>query len=280
MRMIFLESVDSTQALARREVAAGLAGRDGAVAFVARAQSAGVGQRGRAWSSPPGGLWMTLCVPVSRQPLGELGIRVGWSVLGLCRELVPERARARLKLKWPNDIMLDDRKLGGVLIESMAAAAGESADSGGAGVPTSGLSIVLAGVGVNLAMDPGALPPEIAGSAATLATVDRDGWEGPEIPEAEALAPRWAGVLTREIRASCRGGNEADPADRGGVLPPLAHIALDLWRLGERVTYCRADGSMVRGVIAGLGPTGGLLLEQGAERFELVSGSSALGSRD
>jgi len=96
-------------------------GRD--VVAVSEAQSAGRGRRGRQWLSPfARNIYCTIGIskeiPAANQ--GLLSIVTG---IALCRTL--RRATGlQVQLKWPNDLLLDGRKLGGILIESRAHAAG------------------------------------------------------------------------------------------------------------------------------------------------------------
>ena len=78
-------------------------------------QVAGRGRQGRAWFSPPGsGVWLGyLARPGTGEIVRLLSIRVGLSV---ARGL--ERISVNLELKWPNDLMLQNRKVGGVLCEA------------------------------------------------------------------------------------------------------------------------------------------------------------------
>jgi len=92
---------------------------DGAAAgtvVVANAQTAGRGQRGRAWQSEHGaGVWLTLIErPSDASALDVLSLRVG---LALAPALDPFAA-SPVRLKWPNDLYVDGRKLGGILIEA------------------------------------------------------------------------------------------------------------------------------------------------------------------
>ncbi|MEX2153598.1 MAG: biotin--[acetyl-CoA-carboxylase] ligase [Gemmatimonadaceae bacterium] len=83
---------------------------------LADAQRAGRGRLGRSWSSQPGrGAWCTLIErPVDTKALEVLSIRVGL----LVAEALDDLAGARIGLKWPNDLMLAGRKLGGILTEA------------------------------------------------------------------------------------------------------------------------------------------------------------------
>ena len=91
-------------------------GAPAGTAVVAAEQRAGRGSRGRAWSSGPGGLWLSV---LARPPLPEglelVGLRAG---LALAELLARLGAGSRIRLKWPNDLMLDDRKVGGILCET------------------------------------------------------------------------------------------------------------------------------------------------------------------
>lgn len=88
---------------------------------IADEQTAGRGRRGAGWHSPPGsGLWMSVVLPWSRPaPFVTL-------VIGLAAAEAVEMAAGdgvRIGLKWPNDLYVGGRKLGGVLCESAGAAA-------------------------------------------------------------------------------------------------------------------------------------------------------------
>ncbi|MDB5788944.1 MAG: biotin--protein ligase, partial [Caballeronia mineralivorans] len=80
---------------------------------VAYSQTSGRGRRGRAWVAQPGNalLFSTACVlPRPLEGLAGLSLAVGTAVLDALNSL-PLAASARLALKWPNDILLDDGKL-------------------------------------------------------------------------------------------------------------------------------------------------------------------------
>lgn len=84
---------------------------------VAREQSAGVGQRGRVWQSPPGHLYMSLAVNLR----GDAALHQGLAqavALAIAETLDPQAAH--IGLKWPNDLFLNGRKLGGILIDTLA----------------------------------------------------------------------------------------------------------------------------------------------------------------
>ena len=82
-------------------------------AVLARRQRRGVGQRGRHWQSPTGGVWLSAAMPwpgQSATAAGLLGLAVA---LELANRL--ERQGVPVRIKWPNDLLVEGRKLGGVL---------------------------------------------------------------------------------------------------------------------------------------------------------------------
>lgn len=81
---------------------------------VAEEQLAGRGSRGRTWHSPLGGLWYSILLR-GGQADEALSLQVGLAVVEAIEAIVPE---ASLALKWPNDLMLAERKVGGVLCEA------------------------------------------------------------------------------------------------------------------------------------------------------------------
>jgi BirA family biotin operon repressor/biotin-[acetyl-CoA-carboxylase] ligase len=146
-QLIRLSSVTSTM-----DVLHGLAagGADAGTVVVAGEQTGGRGSRGRGWRSPPGGLWLgALFRPQAVAGVELLGLRIGLAVADALEALAPAPS---VHIKWPNDLMIGERKLGGILCE--ARWQGES------------LAWVVAGVGINVA---NAIPDDLAGIATALA---------------------------------------------------------------------------------------------------------------
>lgn len=108
-------------------------------ACVAEYQSAGRGRRGRNWQAPLG---MGLCVSAAWSfgetppELAALSLAVGLAA----RRVLQREAGIEIRLKWPNDLVWDDRKLGGILVEFRAEAQGRCH--------------VVAGLGINVSMPP------------------------------------------------------------------------------------------------------------------------------
>lgn len=153
-----LQTVDSTNALCRRVAEASRsAGRQlPRLVVAARRQTAGRGRRGRRWQSPPGGGDQQADVDAAGPAwLARLPLAVP---VALC-EALSEPTGGRCRIKWPNDLVVDGRKLGGVLIETVG---------GGGGA--------VVGFGVNCAL-PGGQP--LADPAVALAELGAE----PPVPE-------------------------------------------------------------------------------------------------
>jgi BirA family biotin operon repressor/biotin-[acetyl-CoA-carboxylase] ligase len=139
--------VDSTQTLAR--------GRPAGSAVVAAEQTAGRGQAKRTFASDSGGLYLTAVLPYAGDALEVRGfaLAVGWAV----RETLLHLGVAQLRLRWPNDLMVEARKVGGILIEQ------------------GGPDTLLVGVGLNVTNHPWRVDPALETIAGRLADAMPDG---------------------------------------------------------------------------------------------------------
>lgn len=135
--------IDSTN-----EIARGLSddGAESGTIVLARAQSAGRGRSGRSWFSPEGGLYLSMLFRPRRTSVPPLATILAG--LGIALELSRRVSPNSVSIKWPNDLVIDGRKLGGVLSET---------HTGDDGAPR-----LVVGVGLNVAETewPGALARE------------------------------------------------------------------------------------------------------------------------
>lgn len=121
-RLEILDDIDSTNA---HLLAAGHAGAPSGTLCLAERQSAGRGRRGRTWVSPYGAnLYLSLLWRFPQGPghLGGLSLAVGAALA----QALEAAGVAGIGLKWPNDLLWQRRKLGGLLIEVAAEAQGPS----------------------------------------------------------------------------------------------------------------------------------------------------------
>ena len=112
-----LDRVDSTNNYAMAQVHAGMAKHG--MAWFAREQAAGKGQRGRQWDSEPGkNIALSLILQPELMKINQ-GFYLSATVALACNDLFSKYARDETSIKWPNDIYWRDRKAGGILIENV-----------------------------------------------------------------------------------------------------------------------------------------------------------------
>ena len=226
----------STNDVARALAAAGAAH---GTTVVADHQRAGRGRQGRAWADRPAA---SLLLSMVLRPAGDadpgaasaLPLRVGLA----CAQALRAAARVDIGIEWPNDLVVDDRKLGGILCESSLA--------GGR------LDFVIAGIGINLT----ALPAELDAATRTRATSVADVLDGPALARA-ALAAQVARRLI-ELRADT----------------PLDEEELrELRRLDSLAGRPVRFGTGREGIARGILPDGALEVEADGARIEVRTGS-------
>lgn len=220
----------STNDDARAAADAGCA--DGHV-VVADRQRAGRGSQGRTWDSPAGvDLYFSIVarVPLEAPRLPPLTLAVG---LGVAEAIEPLAGRARVK--WPNDVLLEDRKCAGILVETVSV--GARVDS----------AIIGVGVGVNRT----SFAPPLDATATSMRIAS-----GRELDRADVLA-RLLGAIERRVDRYLAAGPEDAAA---AVDERLA------WR-GERVRIGELEGELL-----GVHPTGAIRLATANGERVLASG--------
>jgi BirA family biotin operon repressor/biotin-[acetyl-CoA-carboxylase] ligase len=166
---------DSTNARAR-ELAA--AGAPHGTVVTASEQTAGRGRQGRTWIAPPG---KALLYSALLRPLEERHVMLPLAVpLAVCEAAEALRPGLECGVKWPNDVLVEGRKLAGVLIEAR---------------PRDGWAVI--GVGLNLAIAPAEFPPELRETATSI-------W-----PDPSALRPTRSAVPHPHPAGMRNGGTEA-----------------------------------------------------------------------
>lgn len=226
MRIEALGTIDSTSLEAARRAAAG---ERGPLWLRAGVQTAGRGRQGRAWVSPPGNLHATLLIPVGDDPAkAALHSFAACLAVADCLDALTGAA-GRVALKWPNDALLDGRKVAGVLLESGLGGAGRW------------LSI---GVGINLAHAPG----EARWPATSIAEVT-----GRAAPDPARALDALAAAMDARIRQFAL----------AGFAPIRAEWLARAARLGE-VVEARLPGGTLRGVFETLDAQGAMVLRTGA----------------
>ena len=198
------------------------------VLLAAEAQTAGRGRRGRRWHSAPGtGLTFSLARRV-RRPLRELAglsLVAGVAVSRALRAL----GVANAALKWPNDIVVGEAKLGGILVETRG---------------STGTVRAVIGIGINCRRD-SALSVKLGRAVGFL-----DQFLSP-LPSRSAILEKIGAALMEALDAFEAEGLESF---RGEWEAMDAHA-------GQRLRVRLADGRVLTGVAAGLAEDGGLRLQ-------------------
>lgn len=208
---------------------------------VARLQTAGRGRRGRSWASPEGGLYFSLLLRPSEEALRSGLPATLVAGLALCQaleELTP--AAVQPELKWPNDVLIEGKKVSGILGEM-------SRDD-------SGPALVL-GLGVNTGA--ATLPSELDSIATQLPRVGAT-------PSPEEVLRAF---LTR-FGALWTGVAGGDPEARDAL---LAAASERMPSLGQPIRL-RLPNEVLDGVFRGLSAGGGLILEREGESRTYLAG--------
>lgn len=108
MEYILLEEVSSTQDYIKERIISGEYNN----IVMTKEQTLGRGRRDREWISPIGGLWFSFDVPFFNE---RITIKIGVCV----REVLEEAYGVKVLLKWPNDLILNGKKVGGILCEKV-----------------------------------------------------------------------------------------------------------------------------------------------------------------
>ena len=251
-RIYRYRTISSTQTLAlahaRRLLMRQTTDAPGALvaAYVARTQTHGYGQHGRRWRSPPGGLYLSAVFapwPVEDTVAGQglaplLPLAMG---VGIVRA-----ARSRgltAVLRWPNDILLDDKKIAGVLCQGVCAGQRRS---------------LVVGVGININNDPCAW----GGGWKSLAT----SWRA-----SMGRSYHLEAVLHEVLRRLDTAARQvlAGAGRRAALLAAIGRLDA----LAGRLVTVRSGGVIVTGRAAGITVTGALRLRtgQGWRQFETAA---------
>ncbi len=247
MIRVHYDSIDSTNTQARQLSAE----HPGEWILVSSGtQTAGRGRFGRQWQSDTGGAWFTLVVPHQPDPEVQaiLPLLAGLSVRQVLAEqlTLAGKQKPEIQIKWPNDVLLDGKKVAGILCER---------------IKTGKQSAVLVGIGINIVnrffnMDPAQfiLPPvsvlEATGAKLQVGMVIQ--------------------AVTEQLRLLIESGADACP--RAEMMNEIEYCLA--WR-GHTVEIVRGSEKLT-GTLMGLNPSGGLLLESGDQLHCIEAGELGL----
>lgn len=211
-------------------------------ACVAEYQQAGRGRRGRQWFSPFGAnLYLSMYWRLEQGPAAAMGLSL---VIGIViAEALQEQGAPGIRVKWPNDIYLDDRKLAGILVE-LTGKTGDAAQ-------------IVIGAGINLTMrSPGA-------------DVINQGWIN--LQEADVTVDRnaLAALIVNKMRTALA------QFEQDGLAPFVQRWAR-LDNFIDRPVKLLIGDREIFGIARGIDQQGGLILEQDGVRKSWVGGEISL----
>ncbi len=248
-----LETVTSTMDVARANVVEGRvrfdeSGRAFPTGVMARRQTQGRGQRGRHWHSEPdenlNATYYVACGETVSEIVGKLSLWAGVVIAEVLDTSV--NGACKVGLKWPNDLLINGKKAGGILIEMVKS-------------PREGW-IALVGVGINVSTRN--LPEELRETSTSLV---REG----------LAAPSWrelGDAIGRRFR------------DAAAILPAvqLKEIVKQWQERDEtagRIYEAREQGEVIRGTATGVDESGALRLQRDDGTILLVTSASTITER-
>jgi len=218
----FFDKVDSTQARVLQFLPKS---GEGGVLIIGETQTRGVGRLGREWVSPPGGIWMTLALPMQKLTQAEVAPFSLVCALQLVHAL-REINTLECEIKWPNDILINGKKIGGILLST---------------VTKYKIPWLLIGIGINV-NNP--LPGEL-GKTATSIQIVRGSTQGRSRLIEAVLLNIW---------------NAWQDFDKTGFGPYKNSVQSRLTGMGKAVKVV-AGKKPSQGTMMGLDANGGLLLK-------------------
>ncbi len=241
--IISMGTVDSTNTVAielgERNV------RQGTV-IVADRQTAGRGRFNREWLSPAGNIYLSVLLrpafSVSEIPVLTITAAVA------CARAVKEITGLRVEIKWPNDLMVSGKKLGGILTE--AKSRGKT------------VHFVVVGIGINLNSDSADFPPEVCSAVTSLrAETGKETRKDGLIQSILEEMGHWYGMLT--------------VGKKGCVLEESKRISCTL---GKRVVITTGEG-VFEGVAETLDEEGRLILRLPSGILKVISSGDVMTAR-
>ncbi len=222
-------------------MAAGRTGAAEGLAVLADRQTAGRGRLGRRWASPAGvGLYTSIllrpALPASDAPLVTLAAALAVA------EAIQEASGLIAQLKWPNDVLVDGRKVAGILTEMASVEAW--------------VSHIVVGIGINVNHGPADLPEEVREVATSIRVA-----AGRSIPRGDLAAAVYNG-LDRWYQVFCEHRSEA-------ILERARQISATLGRPVEVV----AAEERWEGLAVDLDADGALLVQEATGAFRRVLAS-------
>lgn len=286
----YFPQVDSTNTRAR---ALARAGAPEGTVVIAETQTAGRGRRNNRWESQPGlGIWMTILLR-PRIPLVPLQEAAGFTMLAAMSVVraVEHVCGLSPRIKWPNDVLIGERKVCGILAEAggssnaryMNPGTGEVARGPGMG----NARYILVGIGLNVNQEEGDFSPEVRARATSLrlargrvvgrVALTKELLQGfdsiylrqPRFPEIVELIRPYSATLGARVRVEIARGATREATERAAG------------EAAGETAGSAAEPRYFTGLAVEIAPDGGLVIEDdGGGRRVVHSGEVSIRSAD
>ena len=218
--------------------------------IIADRQTAGRGQPGRSWSSSEGSLTFSLVVSIEPKPLLPIltGLLVAEAIEQLLFESSFPETKPWIRLKWPNDLIIENRKFGGILVES----------------PVAADRCAVLGIGLNVNNPP---PKQRTDSGLPAGSLHQN--HGPLDLNQTCLCV--VSKLIAELDA---------PLPRVLDDAMMRRINERLFLRNQRVNFHTANNNVITASLLGIDPSGGIQLEENARAKTFSSGRLIVNATD
>ena len=214
--------------------------------LIAASQDSGKGRRGRSWVSPPGGLWFSVLL---RPPLDLARTALLSLVFAVaCTRAIQQYTEAVCQIKWPNDLLIDGRKVGGILLEL-------EGEIGAA-------NYLVVGIGINVNLGIESIPVEIRDYAISMKMAEHKDFE---------LNRILATVLNKMETYYERFIME-------GITDIMQEFCSLCYHLGQKVKVDMGS-KILTGVNVGVDEQGSLLIDTGEQICKVSTGDVSVVSR-
>ena len=214
------------------------AGGEEFTAVVARRQTGGKGRLGRRFASPEGGLYFSLLLRPEFS--AETCLKITTAAAVAMRAAIEKAATRQAKIKWVNDIFINDKKVCGILTE------------GAFDAENNQIKYAVLGVGVNVVSPVGDFPPEISDTAGSLFDA--------AVPSLVYCA--LLGEFLKEFKEYYKNIEE---------MPHIAEYRRYSYLDGKTITYIK-DGKTREATVCGIGDKGELIVKEKRKTGYLTSG--------
>ena len=145
----YFKELSSTNTVAKEQAEKGAA--EGTV-IIAETQAQGRGRLGRTWNSPKGGVWLSIILRPTIDLEDALKMTLITSVA--VAQTLQQLCGLKVKIRWPNDVLINEKKICGILTETLS--------------NEKTVNVMIIGIGINVNFDLEALPDDIRTAATTL----------------------------------------------------------------------------------------------------------------